>query len=79
MFGAGATLYHLLTGRYVYDFEDGANPVSRILDGCVVPLATLDTDLPSGLVEVVDRAIDPDPGARVQSAAELKQALLINS
>jgi serine/threonine protein kinase/WD40 repeat protein len=61
IYGLGATLYHILTGT---------RPARQASE--VVPLS--DRDLSRGLVAIINKAMDPQPGSRYQSAAEMLYA-----
>lgn len=67
IYALGVTLYRLTGDAYPRDADDGA--------GRVVPLRDRNPTLPHAFVEVVDRAIDPDPAKRFRSAGELEHAL----
>ncbi len=76
IFAIGATLYNMLTGEYVYDLEGADDPVRAILEGKVVPIRERGVRLPETLMDVIDRAISPDPSRRFQTAAALQEALV---
>jgi serine/threonine protein kinase len=77
IYSVGQSLFKLLTGRtglkdgdYVYAIgEDGLAPGSP---------ASLNPYVPAWLDELVVRAIDPDPGARFQTVAEMERVLYGN-
>ena len=71
----GATLYYMLTLRYARDFKSGKDPLAVVLGGGVVPVRERDPEVPPGLAEVVDRAVDDDLGKRYPSAVEFREAL----
>jgi serine/threonine protein kinase len=71
----GATLYYMLTLRYVRDFQAAKDPLAVVLGGNVVPVRTRQPDVPPALAEVVDRAIEDDLERRYPSAAEFRDAL----
>ncbi len=75
-YAAGATLYNLLTNRFVYDFPAHTNGrILMILLDDPVPLATRRSDLPRGLSAVVDRMLAQDPEKRFPSVREARLAL----
>ena len=76
VFGLGATLYNMLTGKFVYDFSASADPCVAILHDRVVPVGQRGVSLPAPLSEVVDRATAPDFRDRYQTAREFSRALL---
>ncbi|HEY7157332.1 MAG TPA: FHA domain-containing serine/threonine-protein kinase [Gemmataceae bacterium] len=64
-YSAAATLYNLLTGRFIFDF--GKDPTSRltlILHGEPTPIRQHRPELPSGLAEAIHRALAKDPATR---------------
>jgi serine/threonine-protein kinase len=75
-YAAAATLYHLLTGRILYDFE---GPLSRrivkILQEDPVPIQARRADLSPGLCAVIHRALGRDPKDRFPDVAALRVAL----
>ncbi|HOF86993.1 MAG TPA: FHA domain-containing serine/threonine-protein kinase [Armatimonadota bacterium] len=78
LFSLGATMYHLLTGRFVYDIPPGT-PEERLLTyvqpSLVVPITARGVSLPRPLASFVMRAVDADPNRRFQSAREMRDAL----
>jgi hypothetical protein len=78
LFSLGATIYHLLTGQFVYNFPPGPDPrrfLNHILEKQVVPIAARGLTLPPTLTALVTRAIKIDPNVRFQSAREMRNAL----
>jgi serine/threonine-protein kinase len=76
LFSLGATLYHLLTGQFVYDFRPGEKePLLTIVDGDIIPLERRGVPVPRALAEVIHRALRKDPAERYQSAREMSEAL----
>ena len=76
IFGLGATMYYLLTGQFVYDFQPGVRePHLTIIEDEVVPIERRRRDLPDYLVQTINRAIRKDPRRRFGSAAEMREAL----
>jgi serine/threonine-protein kinase len=79
-YSAAATLYHLLTGHYLYDFEtDGdEQKLRKILSEreLPVPIRQRRTDLPEPLARAVHRALEKDPSKRYPGVAALREALL---
>jgi serine/threonine protein kinase len=71
----GATLYYMLTLRYVRDFQAAKDPLAVVLGGHVVPVRMRQPDVPAALADVVDRAVDDDLGRRYPSATEFRDAL----
>jgi len=75
LWAVGATMFTLLTGRYVHE----ANTVNEALAFAVTQSArsvtTLVPDLPFPIVELVDRALAYDKGERWPSAETMQTAL----
>ena len=76
-YGAGATLYHLLTGQFLYDFQSGGlAALTQILTEDPVPIETRRSDLPAGLSAVIGRATCRNPEGRFPDVRAFRQALL---
>jgi serine/threonine-protein kinase len=75
-FGAAATLYTLLTGKFIYDFENDNRPaVVLVLEGNAIPIRERRPELPVELTAVIHRALERDPAQRFDSCAEFAEAL----
>ncbi len=81
VYGAGATLYWLLTGHPAYDFEardargEPKDPFLVILEDPVVPLRRRNPAVPAALAQVVEKALAREPADRYRSARAMQQAL----
>jgi serine/threonine-protein kinase len=81
LYGAGATLYWLLTGHYARDFEaldrrgERKDPYLVVLDEPVIPLRRRDPALPEALARAVETSLANDPEDRYPSAAAMAEAL----
>jgi serine/threonine-protein kinase len=76
-YGTAATLYNLLTGKYVYDLPRSAmEALAIMLQEEPVPIESRRGDLPAGLVEAIHRALARDPAERFPDAEAMQQALL---
>jgi serine/threonine protein kinase len=71
----GATVYYMLTLRYVRDFQAAKDPLAVVLGGNVVPIRDRNPQVPATLAEVVDRAVEDDLDRRYSSATEFRDAL----
>lgn len=75
IYSLGCTLYFLLSGQ----LPAGAGSFSEMLQQgrrrSVATLNSLRGDVPTSLMQILDRMIAEDPAQRFQSAAELAQAL----
>jgi serine/threonine-protein kinase len=75
-YAAAATLYNLLTGKFIYDMPGMLLEVlSMILHEDPVPLAARRRDLPAGLAAVVHRALAREPEERFPDVKAMRQAL----
>jgi len=78
LFAAGAILYELLAGAPIYNDEDARVALARARAGDVKSLAAVRPETPFPLVELVDRALAPEPADRFPTAermlAELERA-----
>ncbi len=75
-YAVGATLYNLLTDRYIHDFN-GASLVEtiRVLEGEPVPILDRRPGLPSDLATIVHRSLAKEPGDRFPSVVAMRRAL----
>ena len=78
VFSLGALLYFILGGRSPYDAIGETDKLDAIRGGAVTPLDDLPTSLGVSvrLRQVTMRALSADPGARPQTATELKNEVL---
>ncbi len=74
-FAAAASLYHLLTGKYIHNFQDNRPRVALVLEGEPVPIRARRPDLPAGLCEIIHQALSREPTARFATCADFAQAL----
>ena len=76
-YSAAATLYHLLTNRFIYDFpKDIGSRLLMVLQEAPVPILTRRSDLPAGLAEAVHRGLARDPSDRFTNCMLFREALL---
>ena len=77
IYSAAATLYHLLTGRYVFDFASREVPekLKRILTGAIVPIRQRRSEIPAELAAAIQRGLARDPHQRFRSADEFSEGL----
>jgi serine/threonine-protein kinase len=75
-YSAAATLYNLLTGRYIHDpTAKLAELLDLILEGRYVPLRARRADLPEELEKVIHRALAREPAERYPDVAAFRAAL----
>jgi predicted Ser/Thr protein kinase len=75
IYSLGATLYHMLTGRRLFD---GGTPVSIVMKQASeqpVPARQVEPSIPEPVAALLDRALQKDPAKRFSSADELVRAL----
>ncbi|MBI5883617.1 MAG: protein kinase [Elusimicrobia bacterium] len=75
VFSMGATLYHMLTGKFVYDLDAERDLCAVILKDKLVPLRERASGLPEAVADAVDRATAPAAADRFQTAGEFRAAL----
>jgi len=78
VFALGATLYQILTGHAPYDDEDEEVELAKARVASFLPPEQFTTAarLPRGLCRIASKAMAPDPAARYQTVAELKDELV---
>lgn len=70
VFSVGATFYKMLSGYFVYEFED-FEPLRMILEGKIFPLKNRNLNINPKIIKIIDKAISPDSDDRYQSAGEM--------
>jgi len=77
-YATAATLYRLLTERYLFDWHlvPESQRLSKILLDPPVPIRARRPDIPEGLAQVIHRALEKDPSCRHADAAAFRDALL---
>ena len=75
IYSLGVLLFHLLTRRFPFAAEDFDGMRRAHADRARLLLRDLRPDLPGRLVDCIERALDPDPACRFQTAGAMEQAL----
>jgi serine/threonine-protein kinase len=76
LYAIGATLYHLLTGVFAYDFPARQElRILKILQENPVPIASRRPDLPPGLAAIIGRSLERNPADRFPDARAMRVAL----
>jgi serine/threonine-protein kinase len=76
-YAVAATLYTLLTGRYIHNFPAGFQErLLLILNEKAVPIRSRRPEVPAALAGVIHRALAKEPGERFADVRALRQALL---
>ncbi len=76
-YAAAASLYNLLTGRYVYDLPEGdfQKQLLLILNEDTVPILKRRKDVPRGVAEAIHRALAREPEDRFPDMKAFREAL----
>jgi len=75
LFSFGAVLYEMATGRMPFNGSNSAEICSAILRDEPVQVSHLNPGVPSGLENIVRKALEKDRELRCQSAAEMRSDL----
>jgi serine/threonine-protein kinase len=75
IFSAGTVLWEALTGRTLFRRADDAATIVAVLNEPIPPPSSIVPGLSPALDEVVLRALERDPEARYQTAADFAEAL----
>jgi hypothetical protein len=74
-FGLGGILFHLLTGRPVYQSTSRLGALMQASEGDQLPPRSFNPKVPSSLDRICRKALAPDPNQRYRAADELERAL----
>jgi serine/threonine-protein kinase len=76
LYATAATLYYMLTCKYVYDEAAGGGDLIRmLLEEPPIPIRERRPDVPNGLAEVIQKCLARDPKERYTDAASMREAL----
>jgi eukaryotic-like serine/threonine-protein kinase len=75
VWGVGATMFRLLTGRLVHDGETANDSVIAVATKPAPSILSIDPTMPREVAACVDRALESNPADRWQNAAEMLDAL----
>ncbi len=75
IYSVGAILYEMLSGKRPYVGETPMSIVLASQEAKRIPIAELNPEIPKSLVEIVDKALSPEPIHRFQTAQEMAMAL----
>lgn len=75
IYALGVLLYHAVSGVYPIEAGRFDELVEKHRSGKAIPLRDRRPDLPAEFVQVIERALEPDPRRRFPSAGSLERAL----
>jgi serine/threonine-protein kinase len=75
IYGLGATLYHMVTGRVPFNGKNPSEVMHRHLKDEIVPPDQLNPAISSGLAQIIELMMAKDPADRYRSAEELLEDL----
>jgi serine/threonine-protein kinase len=76
-YAAAATLYHLMTNQYIFDFPDTINgKFQMILQDDPVPIQERRSEIPDELSVIIHRGLRRNPAERFAHVTEMREALL---
>ena len=77
LFSAGAVLYELLTGHKPFEADSTPSVLFQVVHRQPPPVRRWAADVPTGVVAVVNRALDKDRDKRFSSAGDMRAALAV--
>jgi serine/threonine-protein kinase len=76
LYATAATLYYLITGKYIYDEPaDGGDLIRTLLEEAPVPIRERRPEVTPALAAVFDRCLAREPENRLPNATEMRRAL----
>ncbi len=76
LYATAATLYYLLTCKYIYDEPAGGGDLIRmLLEEQPVPVRIRRPDVPQPLATVIEQCLARDPNERITDASSMRRAL----
>jgi eukaryotic-like serine/threonine-protein kinase len=76
LYATAATLYYMVTCKYVYDEAAGGGDLIRmLLEEPPIPIRERRPDVPKALAEVIEKCLARDPKERYPDAASMREAL----
>jgi len=76
VWAAAASYYYLLTGYYPKNIIGALDPFEASLDEVPVPILIRNPRIPVELAKVIDTALRERPQIGIQTAKELKEAII---
>jgi serine/threonine-protein kinase len=75
VYGLGATLYELLSGKHPYEGKSGADILLQILKDDPLPIRKVAPKIPKDLETIVMKCLERDPARRYESSKALAEDL----
>jgi serine/threonine-protein kinase len=76
LYATAATLYYMLTCKYVYDEASGGGDLIRMLmEESPIPIRERRADVPRSLADVISKCLARDPKERYPDAATMRNAI----
>ena len=75
IYGLGATLYHMVTGRVPFNGKNPSEVMHRHLKDQIVPPDQVNPSISSGLAQIIELMMAKDPRDRYRNAEELLEDL----
>jgi serine/threonine-protein kinase len=75
LFSLGCAMYHLIAGRLPFPGDSPIERLGKRLSGQPIPITKHLPDLPSGLVQIIDKLLAHKPEDRFQKAEDAAEAL----
>jgi eukaryotic-like serine/threonine-protein kinase len=76
LYATAATLYYLLSGKFIYDqVAEGGDLIRTLLEESPVSIRERRSDVPAGLEAVLQKCLARDPNDRYPTATAMRQAL----
>ncbi len=75
LYSLGCSMYHLISGKLPFPGDSPIERMGKRITGRHVPITEVRSDLPTGLVRVLDKLLAQKPQDRFQTAAEAAEAL----
>jgi serine/threonine protein kinase/Flp pilus assembly protein TadD len=76
LFSLGIVLYETLTMRHPFRQQSEALTMNAIMQGKVIPLSKIRSELPSELEKIILHMLEPNPDKRLSSAAQIRSQFL---
>ncbi len=76
IFSMGSILYELLTGQRAFDGRHVEETLAKVASDQPTPIQMINPEVPTELVEIVERAMAKDSAQRYQTAAEMRNDLV---